>query len=389
MNGKQLILMMGAAVVLGGMALWLNRPAPRVGTEGVIRERVIPALVVNDVAGIVIQGAGVTTSVAQVDGIWRVKGRYNYPADFGRIRDLLNKLAELKVLRLLRTTPSERAELQLLTAADPVVKDASQKAAILELAGKDGKALMRLYMGMQHSLQTREEGMGGFPDSRFVMNEAGQVMLAGDPLQELVNPEQGWLDQEFINVNPLDIEEVQISGVTNGSVQAIKGTTGGELKLQGVIPEGKEGDEAKLNRLASALSYLRFEDVADPGLADTETGFDQPVTCQARTAKGEVYTVLLGKPVGALRYARVSVSFKAPASGIKASGPGTNQVDVIRKEAEINAATAARVKVLNDKVSPWIYLLNPMSVETLSLGFTDMIKEKPKPADAKAGNDSK
>lgn len=380
MKGKQLILLVGAAAVLGGVALWTNREMDSSAAGTRTGEKVVPDLAVNDVAGISLQTAAGTTTVAQVDGTWRVKGKYNYPADFGRVRELVTKLTELKVLRTLRTTPAERADLQLLTAADPAATNTDGQAASLQLLDRNGTPMVRLFAGIQHSSRSAEGGPGGYPDGRFLMSEEGTVMLVNDPLQEFNSQDRDWLEGEFLNVNSTELESVAVRGATNGAVVAVKTDRAAGFALQGVIPAGKEVDQEKLNRLIGALGYLRFDDIADPTLPASQTGLDQPIRYQARTTKGEIYTVLAGKAVGTQRYAKVSVSFEAPEPGLPSdAGPGTNTVEQARKQAEANAAVAQQARTLNDKLNPWIYLLGAASAETITLGFTDVLKDKAEP----------
>lgn len=390
MKGKQLILLVGVAAILGGIAFWINHQEEQLMRPAGTGDKAFPALAVNEVAGITLQSATMTTTVAQAEGLWRVKGKFNYPADFTRVRELVNKLADLKVLRTLRTTPAERADLQLLTPADPTATNAARRAAFLELVDRNGRQLLRLHVGTQHSAQSSGMGMGGYPDGRFLMSDDGTVILVGDPMQELESQESEWLAPNFLTVNATEIEKIEVKGATNGAIQAAKTAAGGALTVQGSIPEGKEVDEAKMSRLASALSYLRFEDVADPALTAAQTGLDQPATYQARTAKGEIYTVHVGKSVADRRYARVTVAFEPPKPAPGSTpGSSTNSVEMAKKEAEVNAATAAQVQTLNNKLGPWLYLLNVSSAESLTLGFTDVLKDKPKPTEEKKSDEQK
>lgn len=390
MKGKQLILLVGVAVVLGGLALWTSREEDHSIRTVRTGEKALPALAVNEVAGITLHTAGLTTTVARTEGLWRVAGKFNYPADFARVRALLNDLAELKVLRTLRTTPEERAELSLLIPADPTATNTARRAAFLELADKDGRALLRLHVGTQHGAQSAGMGMGGYPDGRYIMSEDGTVMLVGNPLPELDNPASEWLDHDFLTLKAADIEKIEVTGSPHGPLRAVKTAAAATLSLQGSIPEGKEADEARLGQLAAALSYLRFEDVADPGMPAAQTGLDQPITYQARTAQGEIYTVQTGKSVGSQRYARVKVAFEPPKPAVlPASGTATNNAEMAGKEAEAMAATAAQIQALNSKLSPWLYLLNASAAESLTMGFTDVLKDKPKPTDENNSEEQK
>src|SRR5580698_658884 len=99
MNQKQLILVLVALALVGSAGLVLfkqhqeswNQPGARMG------DKVLPDFRPNDVAAIHIKGASDVNLVHKND-LWRVSERSDYPANFGKISDLLIKLQGLKVV---------------------------------------------------------------------------------------------------------------------------------------------------------------------------------------------------------------------------------------------------------------------------------------------------
>jgi len=378
MKAKQLIILTGVAAALGGLAVWSSRNEMKQTTATGIGEKVLPRLKdqVNDIASLSIQSPSSTVTVSRVDGIWRIPAKWNYPADFGKIRGVLNKLADCKILQPIRTTAASRAALQLLTASDAGSTNRDQCATRIQLQGPDNRPLAVLHLGKTRSRPGRGEdmGMGGYPDSQYVMPEGGQACLIGDILQEFTEPGQNWLDMEFITLN--DILAIQITGGTNGNVRLERANPTDEFKLTGPIPDGKTAESTKISQAGSILNYLRFDDVADPKLSPATTGLDKPVSYQARNQKGEIVTFRIGACPASdetKRYASVSVSFEAPALP---PVTGTNQEAVVKARAEQNAQTAATVKTLNEKFSPWIYLINKANADTMASGLNELIKNK-------------
>lgn len=384
MKAKQLITLAGVAAAMIGLAVWSSKQEARKTEAAAIGGKVLPDLQkqLNDIAAIRIQAPDSTVTVTRTEGVWRVPAKWNYPADFGKVRDLLNKLADVKTLQSIRTTPAERAELQLLTPADRGTTNREQTATLIQMLDKSGKAVSALYLGKVRSRPGPEPGMGGYPDGRFVMSSEGQTSLIGDSLSEVTTTGRDWLDNDFLNVS--DVVAIHVSGGTNGEIRAERATPEGELKLKDPIPDTKEVDSSKLSQLGSALSYLRFEDVADPKLPPAQTGLDKPLTYEALSKKGEKITLRLGKsPAGdSRRYASVSVAFEAPAAPAS-SGSDTNQIAQAKARETENAKTAASVKTLNARLSPWIYLLGQSNAETLGMGYNELLKDKPKPQDKK------
>ncbi len=384
MNVKTLITLTGIAAVMIGLATWSSRKETRKTEAASLGNKAFPTLQtqVNEITSIRIQSPAETATVTRVDGIWRVPGKWNYPADFGKIRDLLRKLTDTKILQTVQTTPSERGELQLLTATDTGSTNREQCATRIQLLDSQGSALSSLYLGKTRSRPGPESGMGGVPDSQFIMTDAGQTSLIGDTFSDVTTRDKDWLDTDFLAI--IDIISVQITGKPTGDIHATRATPTDDLKMKGTLPDNKEVDSQKLASLGSALNYLRFDDLANPKLSPDQTGLDKPILYHATSKKGEKVTLRIGKsPAGdTKRYASVSVAFEAPAFPPQ-SGADTNQVALAQAREKENAQTAVSAKLLNEKFSPWIYLLSPESAETLTQGFQDILKDKPKPQDQK------
>ena len=380
MKGKQLVVLIVAALLLAGLAIWSSRKEARRGAPAQVGNKLLPELEakMNDVNAIVVRSVTETTTVARVDGTWRVTDKFNYPADFTKIRELLTRLADLKILQSMRASPALLADLQLSATA---VAEPGAQTLSLEFRDKDGKALATLRAGKPHvrSAPGGEEagpGGGGYPDGRFVATGTDRILVVGDPLSELTASDKNWLDAELVNVAATDLTRIDVTGATSGVVRLDRPGTSPDWTLKD-IPAGKEADTSKLPRVSSALSFLRFEDIADPKLTPEQTGLDKPVTFVGRTAKGEVFTVHVGKsPQGdTRRYAAVSVAFEPPTAPTPAP-TDTNAVALAKTQAEEQAKTAARVKQLSEKLGSWVYLLNSYQAEALCMGHDDLVKPK-------------
>jgi hypothetical protein len=384
MNAKHLITLAGLAAVMAGLATWSTRKESQKNEAASLGNKAFPSIQrqVNEISSIHIQSPAETATITRVEGTWRVPGKWNYPADFGKIQDLLRKLADTKILQSVQTTPAERGELQLLTPADSGATNREQCATSIQLLNGQGSVISSLYLGKTRSRPGPEPGMGGFPDSQFVMTDKGQASLIGDTFQEVTTRDKDWLNTDFLTIT--DIIAVHVTGITSGDIHATRTAPADDLKVQGTIPDNKEVDSTKLRALGSALNYLRFDDVADPKLSPEQTGLDKPVICEATSKKGEKITLRIGKsPAGETkRYASVTVAFETPVVPAPSSAD-TNQVALAQAREKENAQTATSAKLLNEKFSPWIYLLSPETAEAMTQGFQDLLKDKPKPQDQK------
>ena len=132
MNRRQFFILLAvlAALIAAGVAvMWLQRADWR-GSGGKVGERLIPGLVLSEIAKIRIIGDGETVSLGRVDGKWQVVERNGYPANVDRIAELLAKLAELKITQLETLVDSQRARLELL---DPKAGKGKDTGTVVEL----------------------------------------------------------------------------------------------------------------------------------------------------------------------------------------------------------------------------------------------------------------
>lgn len=380
MKGKQLGILVLIAVVLVGLVLWSNRREKRQEAAAAAGGKILAGLAVNDVERLVVAGPSGTAVVARIDGLWRVPDRFNYPASFTKIRGLLNKLADLEALQPVDASPAQLGELRLALAGEPGCARPEDSATTLELLGKNGQRLALLRLGKPRMRPApggaAMPGMpAGYPDGRFVATAADRVFLVGDTLDEIAAAPKDWMNTEdFVNVDADSIVSVTVDGTTNGAVRLEK-AAGGDLALK-EIPAGHEADSGKISRLKSALNFLRFEDIADPALPPAATGLDKPVTYKALTRKGERYEVALGKAEGGRRYAKIAVSFD-PTAAPKPEAASTNAPAASQEDS--NRKTADSVKTLQDRVGPWIYLLDAYAAESMSFGAGDLLTAKPPP----------
>lgn len=377
MKTKQLIFLGGIAVVLIGLATLSSKNATQRTAAPALGSKVLPALAdkVNDVEILSIQTPATTTTAARIDGLWRIPSKWNYPADFSKIRAAMNKLVDLKVLQSIRTTASARAEFNLLTTADTGSTNRESCATRIALQGSDGRTLAQLDLGKTRSRPESPDsmGMGSYPDSRYVMNAAGQVMLVGDTLDEFASSVQPWLDMEFATLN--DVLAIEVKPATQPGFAIERTTPEAEFTFKGATPAGKVVEPSKLSQTGTALSYIRFEDVADPKLSPAVTGLDKPDTFRARSRNGEVVMLRVGRsPVGeTTRYATVSVAFEPP---VTPAASGTNQAAVAKAQADQNTQVAATAKALNEKLSPWIYLISKETADSLCPQEKDLFTDK-------------
>jgi len=326
MNSKSLIILAGAAVVLGGAAYFLqsgNKPS----AAKLNGKAIFPGLSVADVARVEV--AGKLTLAASAAG-WKVESLYGYPADREKIAENLMKLAELKVGQVAhgRKLGAESA----LT-----LKDAS------------GKVLADLKLGDKHSKKAKGQmamyGGGSYPDGRYIAFD-GETVLVKDTLEAFDGDVKQWCNTRIASIPSSDVTAVTYAH-GGETVELMKGTNSTWV-LKGLTAK-EELDTSKTYSLDSALSYLDFNAVADPKLTEAELGFKT----------GYVYTVTVKE--------------------------GSNTVQHVATVGNKTKDGSDRYFKLDD--GKWIFTISSYSAENMMKARKDLVKakEEPKKEESKDG----
>ncbi len=286
-----------------------------------------------------------TVSLALSNGIWRVRNRYDYPADTAKLRSLLDTLRNATRLETIDIEPGNLGDLGL----------APEQGTRLELSNAAaGKTLFALTAGTVHQKQSDDPNMamfGGFPDGRYLLLDSS-ACLASDTLDILDDGPALWLDKDFLRIPASELISLSIEGPGREPIRLTRNPTNPEWKLDGGLPAGKTLDSDRLARLTSAFESLSFEDLGDPRASDSETGLSTGIVCSATATNGIVYDLQLGNSAETekRRYARVTLR-----------GP-----DPLPEQATR----------LSRQFSPWIYTMDDSVIEPL-LFTRDQLASEP------------
>lgn len=391
MKGRTLVILAVVAVVMIVAAVYVRRD--EAVPPDAIGRLVLGEVPLNDIAAIVVTGSDSTTRLARVDNVWVSQNAHNYPTDFKRIRDAVIKLADLKIGQVIDVDDAERAEMKLL----PPTAEAAGTGTLVELFDAAGTRLARLLVGESRK---RQGGggpqfggpqFGGYPDGQYVATDDDSVYLVTENLHEFTRSASEWLDKELLNVPATDVAGVTISGIEGGAV-TLRVPEGGSALALADLGEDEEMDTSRASSVKSSLSYLRFDDVADPSLGDEALGLDTPIEFKAETTAGTVYTVLLGGKVtdSENRYARVS-AVHVPEPETTPAGTGDETGDEATDEAAAEDAarlaeerlkTATEVEALNAKLGPWTYVISSYKADYMTSTRDQLVKEPEPPEDA-------
>lgn len=383
MKGKQLAIVLVLLAVLGGVALFLNqRNAASWSSTSTQTTGKILDFPLNDVSQITVKSSGTELNLVRKDGLWKVKERADYPANFELISNLIRKIWELKAVQEVKVGPSQFGRLQLLEPG----QDANS-GTLLDFKGDGGKRLAALLIGKKY-LKQSDGSMGpeaGIPSGRYArtLESSSRVLLVSETLDEIDPKPEHWLSRDFIKAeNPKSIAVAGTTPAMNWKI--VRDAAGSPWKLADAKP-GEELDSAKASAIASAFSYTNLVDVMAPDAPVADTGLDKPAVATLETFDGFVYTVKIGKPVGENYPVLASVTATLPKE--RTPVPDEKPEDKAKLDQEFQTKQAQLTEKLakEQKLENRPYLLAKSTVEQFLKERSALIAAKtPTPTPAPA-----
>ena len=384
MNRKQLNLILLALAIFGiaGLVLIHRNKDTWSAPQGQVGRLLFPDFTnLDDVAVVHLKDAA-DLHLGVKDGIWRVRERNDYPADFSKIKEMVKLLAGLKISQSEPIGPSQLARMEL----EPPGKG-TNSATLVEFLDKQGKPLHSVLLGkksFEESSHSSPFGGGDYANGRYVMlpDDTKDLLLVSDPLNSIeVNPE-AWLDKE----NFFKVENVQsISLVSTNATNSWKLTreTASAPWVLADTNAGETLDSNKVSSLATALGYASFVDIAT-NTAPTNTGLDKPLALTLATFDHFTYDIKIGgrTPEENNLYMTVAVTADIPTN--RAAAADEKPDDKKKLDAEFQATT----KTLQDKLArekslaPWVFVVTSMQMDPLIRDRSQLLvdKKEEKPA---------
>lgn len=409
MNAKTLLGLLIAAIVAIVAAVFLNHGEQPRRDVAASDRYLAPELRghVNDVAKVVVTAAGGKTIATLVRGAkgWSVTERHGFPADTGKLRGFLLKLADAK---LVEPKTSDKDRYSALGVGDVAGKDA--KGTEVEL---DGLAKpLKIIIG---NPETRSQGT-------FVRipGEAQSWLASGDLAVPRTTAD--WLARDLVDIAGKRITDVTITHPKGGNVHTHKAAPGDPNFTLLDIPKGREATSAFApNGPSSALANLRLEDVQPatgaPPPADaikarylTFDGVVVDATAWSGSDKKDYVTLaasldaqqadqhIAGEQASAksnyeqqLAAATTAESQKAAGGDSKIPAPAAKPVEPLavsdpgKDRTDKLAAINKEIASMNATFSGWTFEIAPYAFANMSKSLDDLTKpiEKKKPEKAK------
>jgi hypothetical protein len=283
MNARLAVILVVLLVVLGGGALLYqhqerSRRPDNVDTLG---RSLLKDLKAADVTAIRIVEPKSTLTVQQKNDRWVIAERGDFPADVAKVREFMVQALSLKVGQSEPIGEKDRARLNLDDSGTQV-----------EFAGADGKPLSKLIVGKKYFKREVDNPEKARADGRFVAlpAEPKVAYIVSDPLNLATTRSSEWIDKSSFQVEK--VKSLEVRYPDGGGYRIERAGDNADWRLAGAKP-GEKLDVGRANAASYSLSMLELADVAPKG-----TALEQPVSIEASTLDGLVYSIQVGKLQG-------------------------------------------------------------------------------------------
>jgi hypothetical protein len=335
MQKRHLIPLAAATVVLVALAV----VTLAVGDRGVSRaapgERAFPALAgkLGDIASVTVSRNGSTMTFIRDGDSWLVAEKGNYPADAGKISQMVRALADLTLVEAKTQKPDFYPRLEV---EDP----GSGKSALVAVKDKSGAAIAEAIVGKR-----RYDRLGGGNDGVYLRKPGeAQAWLARGSLDPSGEP-ASWLDRQILDISEKKIAKVILTQPDGTRLVISRSAPDAKFAVEDAPADTKFKSESTIGGPAAALETLDLEDVKPA--AELPVPDKDVASASFRTFDG--LTVDL----------RLVERDKANWVAISAAGSG---------------AAEAEAKKLDDRMARWAYEIPTSKANLLKTKLVDLIE---------------
>lgn len=368
-----LFIILGVLVGTGTLIFRLKAPERSHGRLGT---QLLEQLPVNKIISITIEDPENTVFLVKNQEGWVVKNRFNYPADFSKITDLVRNLKEMKVGRQFE---SSEDTLKRLSLKEPTDHDASpdEKGVRIQLRGEGETSLAGILLG-----KTRMVGdERSFPDGQYLkMNKEPNIFLVNKHFSYLERKPFAWLEKSLVEVESSEVKKISCKSPDGKKVHYTfeRSEKGKDLEPVNLSIDGKI-DRSAVNRLAKSISSLGMEDIMNPSATAGSDNRNTYTLFEYHLFNGIVYRVYTSNRCSEDEgcYLKIEVNYQKPV-GVKdekaKDDKSMGQEDSPEKTPQEYAFEA---KSLHARLSPWVYKI-PQWQHTAFITDLDQLLEKPK-----------
>lgn len=372
MNAKQFVKLIVVLLLVGGVGtllVWRQQEVWK-QSESALGGKVLPDFPINEITSITITDADDEITVAKHNEIWTVQDRWNYPADFSKIGDLLQSVWDLKIAQKIEAGPKQRGRFQLIPPGE-----GEKSGTLLTFGGKDKQEEASLLLGKPNEPQSSSPSQFSVPAGRFVLAGNENVVVVSETFSSVEADPKSWLNKDFFKVEKLQSAKVDHPEEAD-SWRIFRDEEGEDMTLDG-LAEDEELDSTKTYSLKNILSSPSFSDIVAPEKTDEDTGMNQPIAATLKTFDGFTYVVKIGKPDENDSYP-IAVQITADIPSEREAPEGESAEDKERLDKEFKEKNEPLEKKLKTEESyqKWTYLVSKWTIDALLNKRSDLVKEK-------------
>ena len=356
MRARSLIILLLSLAVVAGLAALLVRGKVQGPSRSVLGSSLLPGFPVNEVASVTINSAGNSVSLVKEENGWVVQQRFDHPADLSKIAGLVHELEEVKVGRQFEGSEEILRRLALKDPEDPQASPA-EKGRRIVLKGQDGKILASVLLG---NLWQGAPDIRSYVGRYLRLGESNTVYLVDGKFQGVQGDPAFWLDRQLVEANPVEVKRITCATADGKRILYTFERGGPEKALEPTVglPPSASFKDYELRRLATGLTTLTAQDVAGPTTAAAAAAF--PLRIDYQLFDGTNYRVYFSRSCSQAGkdqcLLRLEASYAEPAADGEGETAGHHGKGA-EKRAKTPAEPAAAAERLNERVSPWIYVV--------------------------------
>lgn len=335
MQKRHLIPLAGATVVLVALAI----VTLAVGDRGVSRAspggRVFPDLAgrLGDVASVTVSRNASTMTFIRDSDSWLVSEKGNYPANAGKISQMVRAMADLSLVEPKTGKPDLYPRLEV---EDP----GTGKSALVTVKDKSGTAIAEAIVGKR-----RYDRLGGGNDGVYLRKPGdARAWLARGSLDPSGDP-SSWLDRQILDISEKKIARVALVQPDGAKLVISRSAPDAKFVVEDAPADAKFKSETTTSGPAAALETLDLEDVKPA--AELPVPDKDVVTASFTTFDGMTVDLRLVE--------RDNKDWVA----ISVAGSGAGE---------------AEAKKLDDKVTRWTYEIPTYKANLLKTKLADLIE---------------
>lgn len=319
---------------------------------------------VNDIARIAIRQGDDTITVERQDGQWILTNLSNYPADVGKVRQVI-----LGMVDLIRVEPkTQNPELfEKLGVVEP--KTGNTESRLIELTNGSGDYTLRLIMGKEKPAKTSTRLSEYYV--RVPQEEQAWLVQGNIPLPRAANE---WLEAQLINIALNRLSRLTVRH-SDGETVIIEKSGPDATDFE--IVEPKHSDKVRstftVNNMAQSMATLMLQDVISKQAAVKEP--QDQFTAELKTFDGLAVTLGVqksGEDYFGIVSALTQVPVSPPATSDKEGAPASSDKPDPAQDAE----------TINARGKSWRFKLSSFAVESIAKRSSDLYEAESPSKDA-------